>query len=130
MTELLLVADLPWVDNAVRAALGGTGYSLRTIEDPEAAAATWEEQRSPLVLVDLQIGARGGMAVVRDLRAAAQRRGVGPPATVLLLDRYVDAFLARRAGADAWIRKPFGSFELRRLLDRLAEASVGDPAEA
>ncbi|MBN2114526.1 MAG: response regulator [Acidimicrobiia bacterium] len=130
MTELLLVADLPWVDDAVRAALGGTGYALRTIEDPAAAATTWEEQRPPLVLIDLQIGARGGMAVVRDLRAAAQWRGVKPPATVLLLDRYVDAFLARRAGADAWIRKPFGAFELRRLLDRLAQASVADPAEA
>lgn len=129
MTELLLVADLPWVDDAVRAALGGTDYSLRTIEDPEAAALTWEEQAPPLVLVDLQIGSRGGMAVVRDLRAAAQRRGMKPPATVLLLDRYVDAFLARRAGADAWIRKPFGAFELRRLLDRLVESSAADPAE-
>ena len=47
---------------------------------------------------------------------------------VLLLDRAVDAFLARRAGADAWIRKPFGGFALRRLVDRLAVASASDTA--
>jgi hypothetical protein len=32
----------------------------------------------------------------------------------------VDSFLARRAGAAAWIRKPFNGFALRRLVDHLA----------
>ena len=60
------------------------------------------------------------VAVVRDLRAAAQAAGIAPPPTVVLLDRAVDSFLARRAGASAWIRKPFNGFALRRLVDRLA----------
>jgi AmiR/NasT family two-component response regulator len=32
---------------------------------------------------------------------------------VLLLDRNADAFIAKRAGAAAWVRKPFTAFELR-----------------
>ena len=31
----------------------------------------------------------------------------------------VDAFLARRSGADRWIRKPFNGFALRRLVEQL-----------
>lgn len=119
MKELLLVADLPWVADAVRAGLAGTGWEMATVGNPAEAAAWWQEHRPGVVIVDLQIGARGGMAVVRDLRAAAYASGVAPPATVVLLDRAVDAFLARRAGAAAWIRKPFNGFALRRLLDRL-----------
>jgi CheY-like chemotaxis protein len=120
MREILLVADLPWVADAVRAGLDGAGCHLATVAEPAAAAAWWEEHRPEVVLVDLQIGSRGGMAVVRDLRAAAQAAGLAPPPTVVLLDRAVDAFLARRAGAAAWIRKPFNGFALRRLVDRLA----------
>jgi DNA-binding response OmpR family regulator len=32
---------------------------------------------------------------------------------VLLLDRSADSFLAKRAGADAWVIKPFHDAELR-----------------
>jgi len=119
MKELLLVADLPWVADAVRAGLAGAGWELATVGDPAEAAAWWQAHHPEVVMVDLQIGARGGMAVVRDLRAAAYAAGVAPPATVVLLDRAVDSFLARRAGAAAWIRKPFNGFALRLLLDRL-----------
>jgi CheY-like chemotaxis protein len=124
MTELLLVADVPWVSEAVQAALGGAPYHLTTVADPAAAATEWQQRAPAAVLVDLQVGSRGGMAVVRDLRAAAQAAGATPPPTVLLLDRAVDSFLARRAGADAWIRKPFTGFALRRLVDRLAAAAA------
>jgi len=124
MKDVLLIADVPWVADAVRAALGGSGYRLATLEDPAAAAAAWQEQSPAVVLVDLQVGSRGGMAVVRDLRSAAHAAGLEPPPTVLLLDRSVDAFLARRAGAAAWIRKPFGGFALRRVVDRLAAAGA------
>jgi len=120
MREILLVADLPWVADAVQAALGGASCHLTTTADPAAAVSAWQESQAHVVLIDLQVGSRGGMAVVRDLRAAAQAAAVPLPATVLLLDRTVDAFLARRAGADAWIRKPFGGFSLRRLVDRVA----------
>ncbi|MFH1329105.1 MAG: response regulator [Actinomycetota bacterium] len=122
MREILLVADVPWVADAVRAGLGGADYHLNTTDDPSAVAAWWQEHEPAVVLVDFQVGSRGGMAVVRDLRAASHAAGVTPPPTVLLLDRAVDAFLARRAGADAWIRKPFGGFALRRLVDRLVAA--------
>ena len=120
MPDLLLVADLPWVADAVRAALADTVGSLAVTGDPAAAPALALNEGAKVVLVDLQVGSMGGMAVVRAIRAAARTAGVTPPAVGLLLDREADAFLAGRSAADGWIRKPFGAFELRRLVQRLA----------
>jgi CheY-like chemotaxis protein len=40
----------------------------------------------------------------------------------VLLDRDVDAFIARRAGAAGWVRKPFSTPELRQAIDGAAAA--------
>jgi DNA-binding response OmpR family regulator len=116
----LLVAPHPWVADAVRAALADTVGNLAVTGDPAAAPALALNEGAEVVLVDLQVGSMGGMAVARAIRAAARTAGVTPPAVGLLLDREADAFLAGRSAADGWIRKPFGAFELRRLVQRLA----------
>ncbi len=122
MADILLVADLPWVAETVHAALSGTGSDLTVTGDPDAAASLALERGAEVVLVDLQIGSMGGMAVTRALRTAARTAGSTPPAVILLLDREADAFLAGRAAADGWIRKPFDAFALRRLIERLVVA--------
>jgi DNA-binding response OmpR family regulator len=120
MPDILLVADLPWVTEAVEAALSGTGSDLIVTGDPGAAADLALERGTEVVLVDLQVGSMGGMAVTRAVRTAAHTAGTTPPAVALLLDRDADAFLAGRAAADGWIRKPFDAFALRRLVEQLA----------
>ena len=126
MARILLVADLPLVINAVEAALSGAGSDLTVTSDPAGAAGRALEERVELALVDLQVGSMGGMAVTRSIRAAARTAGVAAPPVALLTDRAADAFLARRAGADGWIRKPFGAFALRDLVARLVTESSGD----
>ena len=64
-----------------------------------------------IVIVDLQVRNMGGMAVVRQIKASLE--GQDLPRLVILLDRDVDGFLAKRAGADAWVVKPFSAHELR-----------------
>ncbi len=110
MTKLVLVADTPWVANEVKAALSMEGWQYIEVSDPRQTVATVEEARPAVVLIDLQVGSMGGMAVVRDLRQRLSFR----TRTVMLLDRSADRFLARRAGADASVVKPFQAAELRR----------------
>ena len=74
-----------------------------------------------VAVIDLQVGSKGGMAVVRALRAAVDSGDIGAVRTVLLLDRSADQFLAHRAGADAALVKPFTAQDLR--------AAVAIPAE-
>ena len=96
MARIFVVTDEPWVRNEADAI--------------EANAAA--------VIVDLQVGAMGGMAVARSVRnAEAQEEEL---LVVLLLDRRADAFLAGRAGADAWVTKPFTARELRDAVGPIA----------
>jgi DNA-binding response OmpR family regulator len=117
MTDILLVADSSWVVNDVRAALSDGRSSIDVVADPRQVAAAVATRQPDLLLVDLQVGSMGGMAVTRAVRdAAATNSGVRPP-IVLMLDRDADAFLAGRSGADAWVRKPFSAEDLRTAVD-------------
>ena len=115
----MLVAEAPGTIESVQAALSGTAWRLTIGRDPRRAVGLWEETRHEVVLIDSQIGSMGGMAVARDLKAAAAGARIEPPSMVLLLDRELDATLARRSGAAASICKPFRFFDMRRLVDRL-----------
>jgi DNA-binding response OmpR family regulator len=114
MPKALLVCDTPWVVNEVIASLSLDGWDVETSDDPTQTAAKAAEGGVDAVIVDMQVQSMGGMAIIRDIRAAFQ---TGPrPRTVLLLDRSADSFLAKRAGADAWVMKPFHDAELRGAL--------------
>jgi len=72
-----------------------------------------------LVVVDLQMGSMGGMAVCMDLRLE-ESGGRAPHVPVLmLLDRRADVFLARRAGAEGWVIKPLDAMRINRAVVRL-----------
>lgn len=118
MPSILLVADADWVRNDVAAALSDPATTLTVEHDPRAAARRVAEQRFDAAIVDMQVGSMGGMALVRTLENGI-RNGVSEDMRiVLLLDRSADVFLARRAGADAYLVKPFTAQDLRaRLAD-------------
>lgn len=122
MVKILLVADAEWVVNDVRAGLADARYEILPVSDPRTAEDVWYEEEPDVAVIDLQVGSMGGFAVARTLRSAAGRLGEDPTPIVILLDRTVDAFLAGRSGADAWLLKPFSSFGLRDLVDRLTAA--------
>ncbi len=112
----MVVADAPWVRNRVRAVLGGWA-ELMEITDP-GLVEQMEAPEAEAALVDMQVGSMGGMAVIRALKGTLP---AGTP-IILLLDRRADEFLARRAGADGWLLKPFTAQELR--------SALGGPAAA
>jgi two-component system, OmpR family, response regulator VicR len=114
MTKVLVVSDSTWVINDVFASLGSPEWDIETVDDPKTAAAVAYETGADIVIADLQIHAMGGMAVIRDI--SADFEGEKRPRLVMLLDREADAFLARRAGADAFVVKPFQAPELREAM--------------
>ena len=59
-----------------------------------------------LVILDLQIGSMGAMAICMDLRHAQSYGAAEPVAVLMLLDRRPDVFLARRSGAEGFLVKP------------------------
>lgn len=126
MTTILVVADEPWVRNEVRAGLTDPSYTLIDHSDPATVADEVVSTETDLVIVDMQVGAMGGMAVTRAVRHATSTAGDPGLPVVILLDRTADEFLAKRAGAAAWVAKPFTSYELTEALSPLL-AATGDP---
>lgn len=110
--NVLLICDVPWVRNQVRAALSGAG-DIVEITDPYQVEIVAGSEGGDLAIVDMQVGSMGGMAITRTLKGLSPE--FGP--IVLLLDRSADAFIAKRSGADAWLLKPFSAQELRAVID-------------
>ena len=114
MSRVLLVADASWVVNEVRASLTSGDWRIDEVSDPRQVTEIAGSERTDAVIVDMQVGSMGGMAVVRDIRQTFDEDE--RPRTVLLLDRSADEFIARRAGADASVIKPITAAELREAL--------------
>jgi DNA-binding response OmpR family regulator len=127
MPTVLVVADGSWVTNEVRSALSLGSWQIEEIDDPRSVTERLEESRVDAVVIDMQVGSKGGMAVVRSIRQATDQ--LTRPRTVLLLDRTADRFLARRAGADASVLKPINATELREALGMAQLVPVADEEE-
>lgn len=126
MPTALVVADGSWVTNEVRSALSVGSWQIEEITDPRTVTARIEESLVDAAIIDMQVGSLGGMAIVRAIRQATD--ATTRPRLVLLLDRSADVFLARRAGADAWVLKPFDPPALRSAL-AMQPVTVGDEEE-
>lgn len=116
MEDVLLIADDVRVRDSVEAALAGPRSKVVTVTDPRSAVQRALETNPNVILVDLQVGSMGGMAIVRALKDAFAVGGVPEVPLVMLLDRPADNFLADRAGASSWVVKPFTAQELRAAL--------------
>ena len=114
MQRVLLVADRQSVIDRVHASLAGADVDIIDHADSATAAATAYAEEIDAVLVDMQVGSMGSMAVTRDVRAKSGG-GEEIPVTILL-DREADAFLAGRSGAKNWILKSAPAAELRAAL--------------
>lgn len=125
--HILVVADEDWVSEDVEAALAEERFDITTTDDPYSVVDACLDSQAAAVITDLQVGAMGGMAIIRSIRAAVDSGALPRTPTILLLDRGADTFIARRAGADGALRKPFGAFELRSMLDELVGAEAGTP---
>ena len=121
----LVSTDADYVVNDVTAALGGPDVSFTIVREGRAVATVVGERTPDLVILDLQIGSKGGMAVTMDLRLDASA-GMAPEVKVLmLLDRQADVHLAKRCAADGWLVKPYDPLTLKRAV----KAALAGPVE-
>ena len=80
-----------------------------------------DEHEPDLVIVDLQMGSMGGMAVCLELRLEESYGNLPHVPVLMLLDRRPDVFLAKRSGAEGWIVKPLDPIRLRKATTALIE---------
>ena len=122
MPTIVVASDADWVRDHVRAALCGPGFEVIQVERGRDVRTVVAEKTPDLVIVDLQIGNMGGMAVALDLRLEESGGRLPHVPILLLLDREADKFLARRSAADAMLVKPIDPGTLRRTVKTLLAA--------
>ena len=120
MSTILVAADAQWVRDQVRSAFVGPGQEVVEVARGQDVRDTFARIDPDLVVLDLQIGNMGGIAVAIDLHLEESGGRLPHVPILLLLDREADRFLARRAATEAVLVKPVDPGTLRRTVRRLA----------
>jgi DNA-binding response OmpR family regulator len=111
---ILVASDAPTVRRQLASVTAAPDVEVvEATSGPEVVDMVLSEPPD-LVIVDLQMGNMGGMAVCLDLRLNESYLDVPHVPVLMLLDRRPDVFLARRSGAEGWLVKPLDPRRLRR----------------
>jgi len=121
---ILVGSDAPSVRAEVAAIAGTSDIAIREADSGPKVMAAVEEALPDLVVVDLQMGNMGGMAVCLELRLEESYGKLEHVPVLMLLDRRPDVFLARRSGAEGWVVKPLDPIRLRRAVTSLLDGGT------
>lgn len=102
--RLLLVEDDGMVGSAVREGLRQDGFSIDWVQDGSSAEAALRTEPYDCLLLDLGLPKKGGLEVLRGLRA---RRNEIPVVVITARDAVPDRIAGLDAGADDYVIKPF-----------------------
>jgi two-component system, OmpR family, response regulator len=121
---ILVAADAKWVRDLVKAACTGPGQRVIEVARGQEVRNTVAAEKPDVVVLDMQIGNMGAIAVAIDLRLEAGAGRLPDTSILLLLDREADRFLAKRADADGELVKPIDAGTLRKAVDGLIAAAL------
>src|SRR4029079_11446080 len=97
---ILVAAEASWIRDQVQVAVVEPGQRVVEVPRGQDVRAAVSEYEPDVVILDMQIGNMGGIAVALDMRLE-QGEGRMPDAPILLLlDREADGFLGKRADVD------------------------------
>jgi DNA-binding response OmpR family regulator len=120
--RLLLVEDDAMIGEAVRDLLRGEHYAVDWATDGDMADAALATQPYDLVLLDLGLPRRDGLAVLRGLRARKDRT---PVLIATARDGVAQRIEGLDAGADDYVLKPYDLDELLARIRALLRRAAG-----
>ena len=121
MQTVLVASDAPTLRREVEAVISGPDVEVRSVTSGPEVVASVAEESPDLVIVDMQMGNMGGMAVCLELRLQESYDALDHIPVLMLLDRRPDVFLARRSSAEGWLVKPLDPIRLRRAVQALLD---------
>jgi two-component system phosphate regulon response regulator PhoB len=128
--RILVVEDEPDLVELVRHHLAREHYDVVTASDGETGLAEARRRLPDLVVLDLMLPGIDGLEVCRRLRADARTTHI-PIVMLTAKGEESDAVIGLSAGADDYVRKPFGMKELvARIATRLRGSeprAAGEP---
>ena len=119
MQTILVASDAPTLRREIEAVISGPDREVLPVTSGPEVITKVGEAFPDLVIVDMQMGNMGGMAVTLELRLQESYDAIDHIPVLMLLDRRPDVFLARRSGAEGWLVKPLDPLRLRRSVTAL-----------
>lgn len=113
---VLIAEDEEPIAEVVATVVEDAGYATVVATHGRQALELAREQHPALLITDLMMPYLSGAELIATLRAEAEARG--EVAIPIILMTAASLSLARAAGADAVLRKPFDLTQLEALLER------------
>jgi DNA-binding response OmpR family regulator len=124
VSTILVASDAPTVRAEIAATAGNPDVTVVEARSGPEVMALVAASMPDLVIVDMQMGNMGGMAVCLELRLQESYDAIDHIPVLMLLDRRPDVFLARRSGAEGWLVKPLDPLRLRRAVTALLNDGI------
>ena len=109
--SILVVEDEPAIQELVTFTCASSGYKVRRAESVGAAQEAIRSELPDLVILDWMLPDRGGIDLLRDLRAHERTRTL-PVIMLTARSAETDRVAGLDAGADDYVVKPFSPREL------------------
>lgn len=127
--QVLLVEDEPHIAEAIRFILTRAGWSVTVEPNGGAAMARIGALRPAAVILDLMLPGRSGIEILTDLRADPAL-GATPVLMLTARGQGRDREAAERAGATAFLAKPFANGDVLAALETIAGLGAAEAAPA
>lgn len=116
MPAIVVASDAAFLRKEIAAVADAPDVEIREVESGPEVIASVRDDPPDLVVVDMQMGNMGGMAVCLEIRLQESYGDLPHIPVLMLLDRRPDVHLARRSGAEGWLVKPLDPLRLRRAI--------------
>jgi len=125
--RILLVDDDPALRTLLRTTFEVADVAVVEAADAVAARRKIRRARPDVIVLDINMPGTTGLELCAELKSAPATRDIP---IVLLTGSEEGAEAAKRAGANAFVRKPFSPLELLSVAERLAGGLSGVPFRA
>jgi response regulator RpfG family c-di-GMP phosphodiesterase len=126
--RILLVDDDPALRTLLRTTFELADVEVAEAESADAARRRIKGARPDVIVLDVNMPGVTGLELCKELKESAHTKDI--PVVLLTGSDGGTSAEAKRAGADAFVRKPFSPLELLAVADRLAGGLYGVPFRA
>ena len=126
--RILLVDDDPALRTLLRTTFEVADVDVVEAESAQEARKRIRAARPDVIVLDVNMPGTSGLELCAELKAASDTKDI--PIILLTGSTGGTGAAAKRAGADAFVRKPFSPLELLAVAERLAGGLYGVPYRA
>ena len=121
----LIVDDYSTARRLIKDSLQQMGFTCLEAENGNQAIALIQQTTLDLVIADINMPAKNGLDLLKDIRADGNMKDL--PVVLTMLEPFDDLIAdAKKLGMDDYLVKPFDVFTLSKTLDKLIKTSEGE----